>query len=86
MAICAVPAFAQEPGEPDAEGCKDSKLLTRMRGCVITACSAKEFDAVSMQVKAIGPDSAGPPTKSLEGQIEILEYACPAKLSPLNLE
>jgi hypothetical protein len=28
----------------DVEGCKDSKLLSRLPGCFIMICEAKEFD------------------------------------------
>jgi OOP family OmpA-OmpF porin len=82
----AVPAWAQEPGQPDAEGCKDSKLLTRMPGCTITECTTKEFDAVSMQNKLIDTANNQVPKQDLEGQLESLVYICPARLSILQIQ
>jgi outer membrane protein OmpA-like peptidoglycan-associated protein len=68
--LYASPAFAQQPGDPDAEGCSDSKLLTRMPGCTIVECSAKEFDAVSLQIKPVDPQSGEVPRQELEGAVE----------------
>jgi len=39
MLVCAVPAAAQDPADPDEEGCTDSRLLTRMPGCQLYECS-----------------------------------------------
>jgi OmpA-OmpF porin, OOP family len=41
----ATPSLAQEP---DAEGCKDSPLITRMPGSTINSCDNKEFDQAKM--------------------------------------
>ena len=68
--------------DPDAEGCKDSKLLTRMRGCVINQCSNKDFDAVEVQ---IGVKDGEPQMKNLEGQVESITYQCPANISMLQV-
>jgi outer membrane protein OmpA-like peptidoglycan-associated protein len=80
----AAPALAQEPGDPDAEGCKDSGLLTRMAGCTIVECSAREFDAVSLQVKPRSEGDEG--MQEMEGAIESVQYVCPARLSFLQLQ
>lgn len=72
-------AFSQGAPEPDAEGCKDSALMTRMPGCRIEECSGKEFDSAELQV------GSGELTKSLEGQTEIITYVCPLKLSTLQI-
>ena len=85
MLVCAAPATAQVAGDPDAEGCKDSKLLTRMPGCTITACTSKEFDAVEFQVKPVNSATGDVPKQALEGQVETLDYICSTKLSPLQL-
>ncbi|HXG54354.1 MAG TPA: OmpA family protein [Vicinamibacterales bacterium] len=77
----AAPVRARAAGDPDAEGCKGSALLTRMPGCGIITCEVKEFEGVSLQVKA----DTDAPKQELEGQAEKLEYVCPAKLSPLQL-
>ena len=81
--LAAAPALAQSPGDPDAEGCKDSTLLTRMPGCTIVECSAREFDAVTLQVRPVTDD---PGTQELEGAIEFVQYVCPARLSFIQLQ
>jgi outer membrane protein OmpA-like peptidoglycan-associated protein len=83
--LLAVPARAQEPGDPDAEGCRDSALLTRMAGCTIVECSTREFDSASVQIRAV--NQAGEvPSEALEGAVEMVKYACPAKLSLLQVQ
>jgi len=78
-------AGAQEPGDPDAEGCKDLPVLSRMPGCTITECGAKEFDEAQVAVGALDEATAEHPMKSLEGQIETVNYICPTKLSLLQI-
>jgi outer membrane protein OmpA-like peptidoglycan-associated protein len=86
VAALATPAWAQEPGDPDAEGCKDSKLLTRMAGCTIVECSTKEFEATELQIKAVDPDTNAAPKQALEGAFEQLRYYCPAKYSLVQIQ
>lgn len=84
--LLVAPAYAQTPDEPDAEGCKDSKLLTRMSGCKIIECEVKEFDEAAIQTKA-GSSSEDPSVMTkLEGMVEELRYICPAKLSLLQIQ
>jgi len=78
-------AAAQEPGDPDAEGCKDLPILSRMPGCTITECGAKEYDAAEVTVGALNDATAEHPMKSLEGQVETVTYICPEKLSLLQI-
>lgn len=78
--LTALPAFAQEPGEPDVEGCKPSPLLSRMTGCQIYECTAKDFDAFDVIV-----NKAGEP-KSLEGAVDHAKFACPTNVSHLQLQ
>jgi outer membrane protein OmpA-like peptidoglycan-associated protein len=85
LLLVATPVFAQSPDDPDAEGCKDSKLLTRMSGCRIDECSARDFDSAKVQVKAGEMDSPGV-AKALEGVVEEITYLCPARLSLLQLQ
>jgi len=73
-------AFAQLPDQ-DEEGCKDSKLLTRMRGCKITSCTVKEFDSAEVTMKT----ADGLEKKTLEGQIEEINYACTPNISQLQI-
>jgi OmpA-OmpF porin, OOP family len=86
--VCAallVTAAAQEPGDPDAEGCKDLPILSRMPGCTITECGAKEYDAAELQSGPLDDATGELPKKSLEGQIETVTYICPTKLSLLQI-
>jgi OmpA-OmpF porin, OOP family len=82
--LAALPAAAQDPGDPDAEGCRDSALLTRMPGCTIAECTTKEFDTAELQVGAIKDGNTQ--TRELEGALHSLHYACPAKLSLLQVQ
>ena len=36
--------------DEDQQGCKDSKLLSRLPGCFIRYCSASEFDAAELTI------------------------------------
>jgi len=72
--LCLVPPaglFAQE----DREGCKDSRLLTRIVGCYISACSKSDFDAAELTVSTSGDNR----TKHVEGKIEKIQYQCSGK-------
>jgi outer membrane protein OmpA-like peptidoglycan-associated protein len=84
LLLCAAPAWAQEPGDTDAEGCKDSTLLTRMPGCTITECTAKDFESTAFQNKAVPPGSETPQL-ALEGAYARIVYVCPAKYSVVQL-
>lgn len=84
--LLAAPAYAQTPDEPDVEGCKDSKLLTRLGGCKIIECEVKDFDEAAIQTKA-GSSSEDPGVMTkLEGMVEELRYICPARLSLLQIQ
>jgi len=48
VALVPTLALAQDPAEPDAEGCKDTPVLTRLPGCRIIRCESKEFDAMDL--------------------------------------
>jgi outer membrane protein OmpA-like peptidoglycan-associated protein len=80
----AAPVLAQDPTEPDAEGCKDSALLSRMPSCQLYECETKEYDEADVAVGAPGPDGITP-TKRLEGALETRQYICPTKSSQLQI-
>jgi outer membrane protein OmpA-like peptidoglycan-associated protein len=82
--LWAAPGWAQEPGDPDAEGCKDSKIMTRMPGCTIAECRAKEFESIELQTGAL--KEGEPPKKTLEGAYDFTQYVCPGKLSILQIQ
>ncbi|HSP13743.1 MAG TPA: OmpA family protein [Thermoanaerobaculia bacterium] len=78
--LTAVPAAAQRE---DAEGCKDSSLLSRMNGCTIDNCEQRDFDEGQV---FIGLDESGEAKmKSLEGAVEKREYTCPGNISGLAI-
>ena len=61
--------------QDDADGCKDSALLTRISGCVIADCSKSDFDAAELQTSL----TKDPRTKHVEGKVEKIHYTCTAK-------
>jgi len=76
---CSCAAWAQAPAQADKAGCVESKIVTRMPGCVIVRCDSKDFNAADI-----------PRTKSerghlVEGQFESTVYHCPSGKSPLEL-
>jgi len=73
LSLLALPMAAV--GQDDAEGCKDSALLTRIAGCGIADCSKSDFDAAELQVSL----SKDPRTTHLEGKIEKIHYTCSGK-------
>lgn len=68
---------AQTP--QDAKGCVESKVVSRMPGCVIARCSHKDFAAVDM------PRTQNERGHSVEGEFDEYIYRCPAEKSPLEL-
>lgn len=74
------PAAAQEN---DADGCKDSPVLTRLPGCIITDCESKEFDAVTVWTTAWKEENAH--LKPLEGAADKVNYACGPKVSAVQV-
>lgn len=80
LTLTAVPALAQEPGQPDVEGCRPSPLVSRMTGCQIFECEKKDFDAFDVIINKAGE------AKSLEGAIDHAKFACPANVSHLQLQ
>jgi OmpA-OmpF porin, OOP family len=72
-----LPALAQ-PTPKDRQGCVDSKVLTRMTGCYITACRNSNFDAVEFRIK-------GQANQKAEGIFEQVEYSCAAQTSRIEI-
>jgi OOP family OmpA-OmpF porin len=81
----AAPVTAQD-APADAAGCKDSTVISRMPGCWIEECVAKDFDSLDIFRSAEKPDvfdvTKGTP---VEGQTAVIEYSCPASVSPLQI-
>jgi outer membrane protein OmpA-like peptidoglycan-associated protein len=59
--------------QDDAEGCKDSPLITRMPGSKLDSCDHKEFDELEIPV---GKTAAGEPEqKKLDGELWTWSYS-----------
>src|SRR4051812_26174144 len=70
-------ALAQAP-TPDAKGCKDSAVLSRLNGCFIRACTLNDYNAHGMPI--------GKPnkTQNVEGAYEKIDFRCPAGTSSIQ--
>ena len=86
MCLGAVPAAAQDPwSEPDEEGCKDSKLVSRMTGCRLESCQVREFDARDLPISRYSIELGQRPMKEFEGAVEELRYVCSPKTASLQI-
>jgi OmpA-OmpF porin, OOP family len=72
--FCAAAIHAQDSDKPqDAEGCKDSPLVTRFPGGIINSCENKEFEQADFP---LGNDKDGNAiTKHLEGEYHSWDIA-----------
>src|SRR5215472_12480478 len=69
LVVCAVSLQAQEQ---DAEGCKDSPLITRFPGSTIHGCENKEYEQAEMPV---GTNKDGDViNKTFEGEYHYWDY------------
>ncbi len=73
LAAIAVPVCSAQ--EHDADGCKDSPLVTRFPGAIIKAC--KQFDDNAFDF----PMGTGKPVKKIEGKYLELHYTYPESAS-----
>jgi len=83
--LITVPArlIAQEDAPQDAEGCKDSPIITRMPGSTIHSCENKEFEQVKMPV---GKNKDGEVTeKTLEGEFHSWDYGTREGVSEIQV-
>jgi OOP family OmpA-OmpF porin len=83
--LIAVPArlIAQEDAPQDAEGCKDSPIITRMPGSTIHNCENKEYEQVKMPV---GKNKDGEVTeKTLEGEFHSWDYGTREGVSEIQV-
>ena len=77
-------AFAQDTDQPqDAEGCKDSPLISRFPGGHINSCDNKEYEQAEMPV---GRDKdGGTITKTFEGEYHYWDIATRDGASEIQL-
>ena len=64
---------------PDAKGCGESKVVTRMPGCVIIRCDHKDFHSVEI------PRAHAERGHMVEGEYDLTIYRCPREKSPVEL-
>lgn len=79
ITVCSSAALAQTPARPDAKGCSESKVVSRMPGCVISRCDHKDFNAADM------PRSKNEKGHQVEGEFDFTVYRCPSGKSPVEL-
>ena len=80
LTLASLPMCAQTE---DAEGCKDSTALSRMRSCWIDSCEKKDFDKADL---VSGPTKEGEmPRKAVEGALERNVYHCAENVSLLSV-
>src|SRR5947209_16196162 len=83
--LIAVPAklIAQEDAPQDAEGCKDSPIITRMPGSTIHSCENKEFEQGKFP---LGVDSEGTAKeKTAEGEYHYWDYGTREGMSEIQV-
>jgi OmpA-OmpF porin, OOP family len=73
------PLQAQEP-EQDAEGCKDSTLISRFPGGAIHSCENKEFEQADFPLNADGDK-----VKHLEGEYHYWDYGTREGVSEIQV-
>jgi OOP family OmpA-OmpF porin len=79
LALCSCSLWAQAPTPPDAKGCLENKVVTRMPGCFIMRCDSKDFSSAEM------PRKVSERGNQVEGALETTVYRCPSGKSPLEL-
>ena len=80
LALLPAASWAQEQ---DAEGCKDSAVITRMAGSKINSCDNKEFDQFTFP---LAPDAAGnEQSKVAEGEMHTWDYGTREGVSEIQV-
>lgn len=89
LLLCAVllmlasASWAQDDSPKDAEGCKDSSLITRFPGSIISSCENKEFEQFDFP---LGNDKDGnAQTKHVEGEYHSWDIATREGTSELQV-
>jgi OmpA-OmpF porin, OOP family len=79
LAVFSGSLWAQAPAQPDAKGCVENKVVSRMPGCYIMRCDSKDYNAAEM------PRKVSERGHMVEGEFEATVYRCPSGKSPLEL-
>ncbi len=81
--FCGSLVHAQDDERKDAEGCKDSPVITRFPGSIINSCENKEFDQFDFPLP---PDRDGNAvTKHVEGKFQSWDIATREGTSDLQV-
>src|SRR5882724_2944151 len=82
--FCTIGVHAQDEDKPkDAEGCKDSPIVSRFPGGIINSCENKEFDQADFP---LGNDKDGNARqKHLEGEFHSWDIATRAGTSEIQV-
>lgn len=82
-ALLTIPSTWAQDQEPDAEGCKDSAVITRMAGSRIANCDSKEYEQATMTV---GVDANGDAKeKVVEGDFHTWDYVTREGVSEIQV-
>lgn len=73
---------AQDDKPTDAEGCKDSPLISRMQGGLIHSCENKEYEQAEMPV---GKNADGVVNKTFEGEYHYWDYGTRQGVSEIQV-
>jgi len=79
IALCATAAVCQDEPPQDAEGCKDSPIITRMPGSTIHSCENKEFDQSQMPIDKDGSQ------KTIEGEYHYWDFGTREGVSEIQV-
>jgi outer membrane protein OmpA-like peptidoglycan-associated protein len=83
IGVLTIALFAQDDAPTDAEGCKDSALITRMPGSTIHSCDNKEFEQAEMPT---GKDADGNVvSKTFEGEYHYWDYGTREGVSEIQV-
>ena len=69
--------LAQTP-PPDAKGCKDSAILSRLTGCAIRGCLVNDYNVHAMPIGKLRQ------VQNVEGAYEKIDFRCPAGTSSIQ--
>lgn len=83
VVIIAMFASACWAQNEDAEGCKDSPLITRFPGSKLDSCDHKEFDELEIPVGRAA--SGEPQQKKLDGELWTWSYSTREGTSPVQI-
>jgi outer membrane protein OmpA-like peptidoglycan-associated protein len=82
VCLAFIPLPLSSLAQEDAEGCKDSPLITRMPGSSIHSCDKKEFDQFDI---VVGTSDSGDQSKHVEGPLDSWDYGTREGVSEIQV-